>query len=836
MTISFSSSLGTALAAALAKDTWLAAFIAGLGGGRTLTVKRHASSDVDVWANGTTVLSVTLVGGAASNGLAITSLGGVGTISTNLAADLSTGFAVLRVTGAGGDWVQGTFGLVGSSADFKVRSNLSPTKGLGWAATFRLNAPANLPANVAPPTEVIDTAVGAAVTSLAVTSTGAGTFPYAATVFPLRGRVPANRTLTSPSDTSMRASVLSTWDDGSAAVMVVAGSVTVASIATSSLALQLAALPGGSALTAAAISAAVTSVTAAFTGLGTASITNFSTPERTWWANAQTICARYRTPVSGHATLQLVIDIQAFADGRALVEVAVENSLLDAASPSRPLNATYSSAVISVNGSAINAPVSSSGTPEGAHTAFRSWYAFTWVGGNPGLRVHQTHTELQKHPLLFKTERTADATALASYGTDTYIPWGNGRHAASGMGGTGGKPWIGPLTQWDAHFLQSGDARAANAVEKNALAILGFNVSYRDSVTGLVPTAAQLVGKTRVAPNTWPETGGDAMSFEVAHHPAVGLMAFAVRPCPIFIEIAQQIVAHTSSWSNQPDQNLIGFDYAAAGLSADASFGIYGQYYQTRGRAWGLRSLVHATFLTPDDANGSAWRAGGKQNLHHNATYLRAWMSKPAAAAVNMFWDYGPLPGTSHTTGNPIPWVLANWQTHYLLPELHKAASARLLTGEQQTALDELADWAALYPVRWVNEQPEGGWRFTPYTTVISLGAPDANATDLGRNWNEIAALTNGGIFPATPTGPVMVFDGSSRAYTAYGADGPAAEFYPSYWWAALVAAVERNVPGSSTAWATVNAGLTNLSTWKNGFSTTPRWAAAPRRVGGSPV
>ncbi len=834
--IEFSSTLAASLATADSKAEWCALLRAGLVGDRVLTVKRHASSGVDVWGNGTTVLSVTLVGGIASNGLALTTLGVVGTVSTNLAADLATGYAVLRVAGSGGEWVQGTFGLTGSSADFKVRSNLAPTKGLGWAATFRLNAPANLPADVAPPPEVIDTSVGSGVTSLTVTSTGAGTFPYAATVFPLRGRVPSNRTLTSPSDTSMRASVLSTWDDGSAAVMVVAGSVTVASVATSTLNLELAALPGGSALPTAVISAAVTSVTATFTGLGTASITNFATPERIWWANSQTICARYRTPVSGHATLQLVIDIQAFVGGRALVEVVVENGLLSAASPVRPLNAVYSSAVISVNGSTINSPVSSAGTPEGAHTAFRSWYASTWVGGNPGMRVHQTNTELQKHPLLFKTERTADSSALASYGTDTYTPWGNGRHAASGMGGTGGKPWIGPLTQWDAHFLQSGDSRAANAVEKNALAILGFNVSYRDSGTGLVPTAAQLVGKTRSPPNTWPETGGDAMSFEVAHHPAVGLMAFAARPSPIFIEIAQQIVAHTSTWSNQPDQNLIGFDYAAAGLSADASAGIYGQYYQTRGRAWGVRSLVHATFLTPDDANGAAWRAGGKQSLHHNTVYLSAWMTKPAAAAVNMFWDYGPLPGTSHTTGNPIPWVLANWQTHYLLPELHKAASSRLLTGAQQTALEALADWAALYPVRWVNEQPEGGWRFTPYTTLISLGAPDANATDIGRNWNEITALTNGGVFPATVAGPVMVLDGSSRAYTAYGADGTAKEFYPSYWWAALVAAVERNVPGSSTAWTTVNANLTDLSTWKNGFSTTPRWAAAPRRVGGSPV
>lgn len=51
----------------------------------------------------------------------------------------------------------------------------------------------------------------------------------------------------------------------------------------------------------------------------------------------------------------------------------------------------------------------------------------------------------------------------------------------------------------------------------------------------------------------------------------------------------------------------------------------------------------------------------------------------------------------------------------------------------------------------------------------------------------------------------------------------------PSYLWAALVAMVERRVPGAATAWATVNTDLVNLSVWSDGFAADPRWGATPR-------
>ena len=66
----------------------------------------------------------------------------------------------------------------------------------------------------------------------------AGTYPYSATVLPLRGTVPAGYTLRSTDDTAMRATVLSTHDDGSAAVVIVAGSSTHTANQTKTLTVQ----------------------------------------------------------------------------------------------------------------------------------------------------------------------------------------------------------------------------------------------------------------------------------------------------------------------------------------------------------------------------------------------------------------------------------------------------------------------------------------------------------------------------------------------------------------------------------------------------------------------
>ena len=621
----------------------------------------------------------------------------------------------------------------------------------------------------------------------------------------------------SSQNSTVRASILSRWHDGSAAVVVVAGSAAVTADGDTVLPLQSGPEPADTAtpLTASTIAGIVKSL--AWSGLPGSFVPtaiDFAAPERLWWSNPQTICARYRQNLgNGPASLEAVIDIQAWKNGQAVVEVVVENGKMSTASPVKPNAASYSQAILKVN-DALVATVNGNGAPEGNHAAFRAWYARAWVDSkgavsDPQLRVTQSHAELQLHPLLFKCDQAANY-ALDTYASDTYVPWGAGRHRFSNMGAGGDHPSIGPLPQWEARALQGGDFRAWRAVEASALSVLGYNVNYRDSGTGLVPTLAQLAGKSMQ--RNWPsQTGPNTdLTWEVAHHPAVGLMAFVARPSPVFIELAQKVAVWNGTWSQ----------FADGGPAYDT--GVFGAAYQVRGAAWGIRSLAQALFLTPEVL---AWKTAAAASLAKNFQY-QATFSKDPKATLNITWENRP--GNPYPVYNDIPRVnVGAWQFHYLVTEVHKAASAKLLTGPDQTVAKDFADWVALQPVRWVNEQVNGGWRFLPYVTVLGREGDASTMLNSFTNWKDQRGnwmvdqpiSTAGGWFS---TGEI-----TTRSYAEFFPVTNASYGYVEYFWAALVAAVERGVPGADAAWTTVQ-GVSSLNTWRLGFGAEPRWGRTP--------
>lgn len=682
--------------------------------------------------------------------------------------------------------------------------------------------------------------VGAQVATLTITNeSGSGSRPYTATVLPLIGDVPSGSYLSNAAGTEV-GDILSTHDDGSAAVVVFASTAT----GTGTVALHVATGTPHAVLTAAAIAAAgLTSVAVAFgSPYGTASITDFSTPERVWWATSKVYCARYRVaaPTPGSTTLEAVIDIHAYAD-RALVEVTVENAKWAAATAtlaSLPAAASYTAAVVSVNGSTV-ATVNGNSAPEGNHAPTRAWYASGWVGaGDPGLCVTQLNTELQLHQLLFQTA-VASTTDLTAYGADAYTPWANVRQAASGMGGVGDNAWIGPLPKWDTLFLATGDYRAANSVKANALAALGFNINSRDSVTGLVPEASQIPYACQEGGTAnWPRIygPGDAMSWETAHPPAVGLMAFIARPSPVFIELAQKVaVWQVTSAANYQDRlstgDLVGteYDHGLLNTAITGYFGANGEH--PRKKAWGIRAIAHATFLSPD---GSAWKTGGRRWLDINRTGLDAFRTA-VANPLNLVWsgsarapnDLGPS-GTGNDTG----FQYRAWQHYYLVAEMCKIASARLLSDSaDQTAFETTADWLASGIVRYVTEQPNGGWRYVwgGNDTVGHTNNPGSGvAIGSDSDWATARAYSCSDT-PPSVSGNWKWLDGE-RTFAAGTTETTAMQyFYPAYFYAGLVAAVERGVSGSAEAWSTVVNNITNWPTWLAGFAGDLRWGSTPR-------
>src|SRR5262249_51218030 len=105
----------------------------------------------------------------------------------------------------------------------------------------------------------------------------AGTFPYTAAVFPLRGEVPSGTTLVSADDPTLDSSVLSTWPDGSVAVLVLAGEVTLAAGTSKQIRLQSGTVTR-KALSASRVGELISRIAVDCGSLGSAVIADFSMP------------------------------------------------------------------------------------------------------------------------------------------------------------------------------------------------------------------------------------------------------------------------------------------------------------------------------------------------------------------------------------------------------------------------------------------------------------------------------------------------------------------------------------------------------------------------------
>jgi hypothetical protein len=629
-----------------------------------------------------------------------------------------------------------------------------------------------------------------------------GSQEYLATAYPLKGAVPAGQTVASDDDASLRAAVVSTWPDGSARIAVLAGRYSFGSL--SPVTVRLKATPGlQTPLTAARVGQLLSSISVTSNNFGNATISDFSiaAPSATrwvWWASERMICCRYRVPFSGSSQLEAVIDIHAFDTSRAFVEVVIENGLVNPSSPSKPsskaytatLNITPAGGTQTAIGSAVTTTLNST------HEAFRAWYRAGWVSGStataeagaadPRVEVAHDIASMQAHPAFFRLWKAAPSMAM--YASDAYAPWSLGRMTNS-MGATGDDDTIGALPIWEVQYLQSGAKEARRACIAQTLSQLCYAISHRSSLTGRVVSSAELAGRGEQG-GSWPTTD-TTPDWKISHHPAGGLLAFMLRPSPVFLEICQKIGTKTAQFNPG----------------------------QVRSKAWAIRSRAHAAFITP--SSEAAYKSAAETLLLSSVTDCENRYIKDSNNKLNVMYDYGPgdmidVWDTAAGTQQPI------WEHHYFAGEAHKAASSELLTGTAQTRINAMADWAASQAVRYVTEASGGSWRVHDYVVTMSqtTGTLTQPAT-----WGEMYnwSVANAGDVAQPSSSGQWV----NRAGAPYTTTNPVSR--PAYFWPALVSGVERGLPGADAAWTTVTTGITNLSTWSNVFTNDPRWGWYPR-------
>jgi hypothetical protein len=660
------------------------------------------------------------------------------------------------------------------------------------------------------------------------TGIAAGTYPFTAAVRLLPGAVPSGFVLQSPDDPAMRAAVLTTHADGSAQLAVVGGSITVAAGGAGSVRIQATSGSAGTALTAARIATLAPTASVLFNGgvSTTVALNPSSAPTRVWWASPAHVCASWTLPVPGTASLCVVYVVHAWAGSdRMQVEVKVENSLVNLASPADFVTASYT-ATVTIGGVVVRT-VDTATAPEGDHRGSRAWYASGWIGGSQSIRVVMPHTYLQTLPEFWRQDQSSSFD-FAGYAGDTYVPWGNGRIAATNMGGTGDVPGIGPLPQWECRTLQSGDFRGWRATEASALSALSYNINTRDSVTGLIPTFAAI--GTRFQGSGWPRfdptgSGGGVRGWEVAHAPDAGLLAFYGRATPVFIEIAQKAAV----WC--------GTKFGGFSFPITWQAGVAGGFYQTRGKAWCIRAIAHATLVTPTDM---AWKAAGATAIERNVALLEGFKDDPRNPLGYVWYlrpdrigDFSSLPGLQQPM----------WMHHFLCGVLHRAERAMgHLLGANQARLSALADWACAQPARFINESTGGEWRFIPYIDTcgnsnidITNGSPEGsgiysqNFMTQSATWGAQRAAHYAGPVPPM-AGRWRTHPGTPQQYTTgWEDDLVAGYYYVEPFMDALTCAVERGVSGAATAYGKVLANITNFAEWRLGYASDPRFGSVPR-------
>jgi hypothetical protein len=421
------------------------------------------------------------------------------------------------------------------------------------------------------------------------------------------------------------------------------------------------------------------------------------------------------------------------------------------------------------------------------------------VGGDPGLEVTQDTTSMQAHPLLFRVWRAG--ASMSQYAADAYRPWSVGRHPAFNMAAGGDSAQIGPLPLWECHYLQTGAKEARRAVLASALGMLTFGINYRDTATGLVPRLDAVHPKRMSGIGDWPQNASEpTIDGGAAHHGAAGLMAFLCRPSPVFIEIAQKL----ATWN--------GTNYSMTGE--------FHTDYQQRGFAWCIRSLGHAIFVTPD---GEGWKAAAKVDLYKSVQRGVTFKNSPSNK-LDFIWDDTERTVWDFESGQP-GCQQPTFMVAYQVTEIPKIANAKLLSGTQQAEFAALADWICRFPVRFVNEAVAGEWRAVG---ASRLTVSSGTNSFVESNWAAVQAFQFSADVPPPNAGKWLSGRGVNK-YSLLTPDETAGAYYPSYFWAALATAVERDIPGAATAWTRVTQNITNLASWSDGFISDPRWGVYPR-------
>jgi hypothetical protein len=355
---------------------------------------------------------------------------------------------------------------------------------------------------------------------------------------------------------------------------------------------------------------------------------------------------------------------------------------------------------------------------------------------------------------------------------------------SSYMPNTGAQDGIGPLPRWSAAYLISMDDRARRNVLANGEAAGAYGIHYRDQLTGMpvsidnwpyitVNGSQSDTYNPATQKYEMPPAASDTLqklTADDAHQPSLAFLPYAITGDYFFLEELQ----YWATW------NMV---IANPGYRSYAK-GLF-DHTQTRAKAWSMRTLAQAAYITPD---AHPLKAYFRSKLNNNIDWFTSqYVNGPMDNKIGYYYDNAYA-----------PYGFAPWQDNFLTYSMGYVQQLGF------TNVKAFFDWKAKLTVSMFAD-PGYCWL---QASAYSLQHSDASGVPYKTIGEIYAANFPGG----TCSGVAMA--GYPDSPTGYGAN-----LQP-----ALSAAVDNNEPNAATAW-----GKYQTRSPKQYYNDTPQFDVIPK-------
>lgn len=477
--------------------------------------------------------------------------------------------------------------------------------------------------------------------------------------------------------------------------------------------------------------------------------------------------------------------------------------------------------------------------------AYTRWHEILWWNGNqPSVYVQEDTQYIQSTGAVSRYEVLQPDDAFLNK-VRQFCPPLNNCDQTKQMSTVGAQPAIGPLPQWTSTYIIDPDIRAYNWMLADDDAIGAYSIHFRDQSTGqplsivahpYVTIAAWNNAYTMAPgnPSTWgkdllPNCTNDSVvsnctvswfgtgnpyGFDNEHDPSIGYVPYMVTGSFYYLEELEFTASYLELWANPVYRGY------SQGLMWNAESA-------PRAKAWDIRNVGDAAYLTPDNAPLKSEFEADLTNIVQEFT--QQTVNNPNANPLHLVtnWNY---------TVNGVPNSgAALWQDSFL------TWLTGHLTEQGVPGASALRDWKAAFEIGlmtdWMNNLTYGycwleassyapqfrdanGVQYTSFSQVYQVNFPTLYGLEC--NGSAMIAALSASSGQSWQVGEMVGYPGSATGF-------------PANMQVGIAMAADSSLAKSRSAWETFQ----NRSVQPSGslaYDDIPQFAVLPRYLPYVPI